>query len=708
MTGTTTADVQTADVQWQDNLPLSRQFDDVYYSREDGLAESRHVFIDGNRLVERWRSLAPGQRFTVFETGFGTGLNFLCALQLWLDIAPPRSTLHFVSVEKYPLDPGSLARAHAHFPELAALSGLLLAQYSPPLAGHHRLWLCDDRVCLTLIFDDALNGFDQLLCADHPDFRPLGPRVVDAWFLDGFAPARNPDLWSADLFDTMACLSHPHTTLATFTVARIVRAGLGDAGFTVEKAPGFGRKREMLRGQFAGALPVAPDPTAYQARPVLRNSPHQQTWHIYLPTDHPGEGPQQANGLTPQSGKEIAIIGAGIAGASTAYALARRGYKVTIYDRHGMAGPEASGNPQGILYPKLSTEDSALALFGRQALCHSLGVYQPYWRDGRQHQQCGVLVLPESERELKQLQAIARRFTTAGDFVRAVDNGSMTELAGVNLAADFGLYFPTLGWIQPADVCAWLTGTSRLVQADIQQLSYDRRCRQWRLLAADGGLVGTADQVVIANSHSASIFRQTRHLPLRPVRGQVTAIPANARSGALSAVICGAGYLAPALDGTHTLGATYGVDDLDTALRGDDHISNLSTLAATDPALPSLFDAAKTTATDLDGRAAIRCTTPDYLPLVGPVADEDEMATRFADLSRNAKADIPLPGCFYPGLWINVGHGSRGFTYGPLAAEHLAAAIASEAPTLARTLAVALNPARFIIRHIKRNQSRPR
>ncbi len=124
MPGSTTTDVQTADIRWLDDLPVSHQFDDVYYSREDGLAESRHVFVDGNCLGERWRALAPGQSFTVFETGFGTGLNFLCALQLWLDIAPPRTTLHFVSVEKYPLDPAALARAHAHFPELAVLSGL--------------------------------------------------------------------------------------------------------------------------------------------------------------------------------------------------------------------------------------------------------------------------------------------------------------------------------------------------------------------------------------------------------------------------------------------------------------------------------------------------------------------------------------------------------------------------------------------------------
>ena len=255
---------------WQDGQPYSRLYGDVYFSRESGLEETRYVFLTQNRLRERWSSLA-NDNFTIAETGFGTGLNFLCAWQLWNQTAPEHARLHFVSTEKYPLSHDEICQALALWPQLAGLSGQLLAQYHFMAPGWHTLVFGNERITLTLLIGDARDTLPQLKA--H----------VDAWFLDGFAPAKNPELWGPPLFDSMARLSHAQTTFATFTSAGEVRRGLQAAGFEVRKVAGFGSKREMLTGQFGGDK---------ASRPI--------------------------------QDKHAIVVGGGIAGASSAYALASR------------------------------------------------------------------------------------------------------------------------------------------------------------------------------------------------------------------------------------------------------------------------------------------------------------------------------------------------------------------------------------------------
>jgi len=221
-----------AQLDWRDGQPYSRLFGDIYFSRDSGLEETRHVFLRHNRLQERWQALGDAAMFTVAETGFGTGLNFLCAWQLWREVAAPNARLHFVSTEKHPLTQEELAQTLALWPELAELAGHLLAQYRAP----GPMLFNDGQVALTLLLGDARETLAQL------------PGKVDAWFLDGFAPAKNPELWQPDLFQTMAGLSAPGATFATYTCAGAVKRGLAAVGFQVEKVPGFGSKREMLRG----------------------------------------------------------------------------------------------------------------------------------------------------------------------------------------------------------------------------------------------------------------------------------------------------------------------------------------------------------------------------------------------------------------------------------------------------------------------------
>jgi tRNA 5-methylaminomethyl-2-thiouridine biosynthesis bifunctional protein len=190
-------------------------------------------------LASRWQQLAT-DKFTIIETGFGTGLNFLCATRLWLDTAPPEAILHFISVEKFPLTFEDISIALQAWPDLDFVKAPLLAQYPSLIGGNETIALFDHRVQLTLLIGDATTELSHI------------PNKPDAWFLDGFAPAKNPDMWQTALFAQMARLSHHNTTFATFTSAGVVRRGLISAGFAVNKRTGFGKKREMLTGHYQG------------------------------------------------------------------------------------------------------------------------------------------------------------------------------------------------------------------------------------------------------------------------------------------------------------------------------------------------------------------------------------------------------------------------------------------------------------------------
>src|SRR5689334_19499568 len=222
----------------ESGTPYSSEFGDIYHSEAGGLAQARYVFLGGNDLPNRWRGR---EAFTILETGFGLGLNFLAAWDAWRADPQRCARLHFASVERRPFDRAQLAQALAPFTELAPLATALERGWPAPLAGFHRIHFDGGRVILTLLFGEAEALLPQLVA------RP------DAFFLDGFAPARNPGMWSPAVVRELARLAAPDATLATWTVAGGVRSALIDAGFSVEKRPGFAGKREMLAGGRGGA-----------------------------------------------------------------------------------------------------------------------------------------------------------------------------------------------------------------------------------------------------------------------------------------------------------------------------------------------------------------------------------------------------------------------------------------------------------------------
>lgn len=418
------------------------------------------------------------------------------------------------------------------------------------------------------------------------------------------------------------------------------------------------------------------------------------------PTDLPWYLPKQPAQTTT---REIAIIGAGIAGCTAAAALKKRGFEVTVFDRHPRAGCEASGNAQGIVYPKLSPRDDMLPRVNLAAIQFCRDYYQPFWDQGL-GAQCGILVLPENSKKAEDFAQISQRFADRPEIVESLNQQQLRDISGLRLQGEIGLYFSQLGWLPPALVCRQLLESNQipLVQADIHRLDRDESSNCWHLEAADGEAIHSSESVLIASAYDCSNFSQSNHLPLRRLRGQITQLPATAESGKLKTVICGEGYFTPADNGLHSCGATYNKGITTSEVREEDHRANITQISATDPGLAAAVGQPATE--DLDGRANFRCTTPDYLPIAGALPNVPLMLERFAFLRRDAKTVASVRGEYLPNLYINCGMGSRGLSYAPLTAEIVAAQIAGEQTPVEQALLNAMHPARFLIRDLKRNR----
>ncbi|PWW36294.1 bifunctional tRNA (5-methylaminomethyl-2-thiouridine)(34)-methyltransferase MnmD/FAD-dependent 5-carboxymethylaminomethyl-2-thiouridine(34) oxidoreductase MnmC [Chromohalobacter israelensis] len=646
------------------DAPYASAYGDVYFSRHDGRAETGHVFVEGNRLPERFAAWRETRAFVIGETGFGTGLNMLCAWACFERHAPAEARLHLVSTEKYPLPHDALARALAIWPDMAARAGALLDQWPEPVGGVHRLWL-SSRVVLDLHFGDAAERLSRL------DGR------VDAWFLDGFSPAKNPDMWQPELFAAMAQVSRPGATFATFTCAGVVKRGLRDAGFTWRKTPGFGRKREMLCGEIA----APPDDRRRASTP----------WFT----------PPRA-----RPARHVVVIGAGLSGTSVAAALARRGVTVTLLERDA-PGAGASGNRQGALYVKLAAETNpqsrvylAGLLYTRRWLT-ALDPEQHLWQD------CGVLQLAPGAKEATRQQRFLAHHALPERVVHGVDAATASQAAGTPLDAP-GLDYPQAGWVRPDRLCQQLAASPGITQrrGEAHDLDFDADADAWRIALTDGSTL-TADHVVVATAHEAPRFTPLAGLPLKPIRGQLTHVPVPADAPSLARVVCAGGYVAPAMEGVLSLGATFAPGDTDTAVRTTDHARNLDEFTATLPAFAEALRAAGVTLDPAacEGRASLRAASPDKSPYAGPVPVREAWLDDYAVLGADARRVPSTAGRHHPGLWVSAAHGSRGLASAPLCAEVIASRLCDEPLPLERELVDHLHPGRRLIADIIRGNA---
>lgn len=640
-----------------DGTPCSSVYDDVYHSADGGLGQARHVFLAGNRLLTddasaRWRGRS---QFVIAETGFGLGLNFLATWQAWQADADTDhqacQRLHYLAFEQHPFTADDLARLHARWPELAEFSTQLRAQWPVLMSGAHRLELAGGRVILTLFLGDA----QQLM----PKLRAR----VDAFYLDGFSPAKNPALWSGRIYSSLARLAAPAATLATWCVAGHVRKALADSGFLLEKTPGFGGKREMLRGVF--------------------RAPRSSAVH-------------------PPPGRAI-VIGAGLAGSSIAERLASRDWHIALFDSAPAAASGASGNRAAILRPLPSPDDNLLARLTRAGFLHLRRHLEHLAARGQTVRQaaCGVLHLARDAQHAASQAALVAAQQPPADYLQLLDPAAASACAGWSLPFG-GWWFPQGGWVDMPSLCAAnLAACGEKLHCHYNAVIHriERQGGLWLAFAADGTMLAQAEVLILANANGAlPLLDGHGHgpgLPLRPARGQVSHLPAASLNAELpECVVCRLGHVSPVVEGEFGFGASFLLEDRNTELRLADHQDNLAKLEFCLPgSLGQLADEAINTPS---GRAAVRAMTPDRLPMAGalPLCLDDEAAPA-------ALEKIPRQ----PGLYALLGFGARGLVWSALTAELLACQISGEPLPLEADLVNAVDPARFLLRRPRRSEA---
>ncbi|HJU50062.1 MAG TPA: FAD-dependent 5-carboxymethylaminomethyl-2-thiouridine(34) oxidoreductase MnmC, partial [Pseudogulbenkiania sp.] len=405
------------------------------------------------------------------------------------------------------------------------------------------------------------------------------------------------------------------------------------------------------------------------------------------------------------SERSAIVIGGGIAGASSAASLARRGWQVTLLERHGQLAQEASGNPQGVLYAKLSPHFPPLTRLVLAGYSYSLRTLHKELPQGETTwQACGVLQLPHAgDKPAKQAELAAAGWPDG--FLRQLDPREASAVAGLDLPSG-GLFFPQAGWLNPAQLIARLVDHPNIRQVlgtQVTELNWNPVERLWVAYGQDGPLaVGAV--VVIAGGAEAAAFDLTHHLPLKRIRGQVTVAPATAESRHLKTVLCGEGYVSPARHDSHCFGATFKFNTDDLSVQPAEHRENLAMLSSLSPTLYQALDGDSLPEQALAGRAAFRCTSPDYLPIIGPVVDRSTFLERYRVLGQDATRRPDSPAPWAEGLYVNTAHGSRGMITAPLAGEVLAAYLDNEPAPLPKSLLDAIHPSRFLLRDLIRQK----
>jgi len=636
---------------WKDGIhPFSDLYSDIYFAEEDGFTESRYVFLEQNALPARLiESCLRKEIFRIGELGFGTGLNFFATWDLWRKIKrsaveksnpqPHDFFLEFISTEKFPLSQPQILKSLERWPQLHELANKFLNVYPAEAPSHSQtLTFEDEQLRLHLLIGDARDSLSKI----H--------QRVDAWYLDGFAPRKNPEMWSLELMRELARLSSPAATFSTYTSAGWVRRNLEAAGFATKKFKGFGRKREMLMG--------------------LRKPGFQK---------NPVKHSQKNTAL---------IIGAGIAGASAASSLARRGWKVKLLEENSQIAEAASRSQAAISLPIISAEPTTLSRFSFAGLKYFLECVDSLVSsatsantDGRKiFSKTGIIQLaPDDPIKTEKLKKGIAHSAFTSSHVCWISEHEASQIAELNLSRG-GFYFPEGGLVDLQRFSQALVAAESQRILTINQTRVHRVERVgsvWQALATDGNVIAEADVAILANAYGASLFEQATWLPLRSVRGQLIFLKPHPKLSALKTVLCANVSITPLVGlqplaespKLHSLGSTYDSVDLSKTVRREESEALIAKLKLT---LPELKQESLHVASEW---VEFRTSVPGQEPVIGPLIDHRD-------------------GSPFSGLYITTAFASRGSLYAPIAGEILAAQICEEALPLESDLIDALSPAR--------------
>lgn len=655
----------------RDNTPVSEQFNDVYFSNQDGVQESEYVFLQGNRLWQRWLAFSQSH-FVIAETGFGTGLNFFAVTTLFREFRhqypdSPLKRLFLISFEKYPLHIESLKTVHQAYPQFADLATGLQQYWLDPIVGCYRFHF--EETTLDLWFGDIADNLPQL--GDYM------LNKIDAWFLDGFAPSKNPQMWNDELYRQMFRYTKAQGTLATFTAASAVKKGLEAAGFHMEKRKGYGKKRECLNG-------VKPITTAIQTADEIHTP-----W--YLP---------QAAAFRQQA--DVAIIGGGIASLFSALALLQRGAKITLYCEDDELALNASGNKQGAFYPQLSDDDPHNIRFYIHAFAYGRQQLQRAIEQGIEfeHDFCGVALCAYDRKSAVKLDKVFA-YDWSTHLYQSCTQEELSRIVGLPLPCGGG-FIPQGAWLSPRqfvqNAFAYLQQQGLILKTSQKVTALLHKEQGWQL-TNQAGETFCHQIVILANGHKLNRFTQTQALPLYPVRGQVSQIPTSENLRKLNTVLCYDGYLTPADQAktSHCLGASHIRDNEDRSFSLQEQQENQLKIRQN-----LAVDWTKEVDTsDNHARIGIRCAVRDRIPMVGNVPDFTRQAADYQNIFNLRRRKQPIkPAANFDNLYLIGALGSRGLTSAPLLGETLASLIYNEPLPLSEDIVHCLSANRSWIRKL--------
>ncbi len=554
-------------ISYRDGILRADNFDDLYFSADNGLDESQHVFIDSNHIADR---ISNAAHFTIAETGFGTGLNFLAVMKLLEDMTakqPLMCQVDYISFEARPLPSEIITKSHQAFPAIKKQSKKLIAALPPYWPGLHRCNFLEGKLRLHLLYGDAN---DTLANTNF---------IADAWFLDGFAPAKNPELWNRDLLLAIGRLTRVGGSFSTFTAAGVVRQRLADAGFHIEKCRGFGRKRDMLIG-------YKPSKDRITSSKFVANKRHP---------------------LSIGNDQKIAIIGGGIAGAATAAGLALRGVRSHIIEAGERLAVASSGNRLALQMSRLSVDHNIASRMSADCLSYAARTSDT----AKAIISRKVISLDWPDREAIR-QAKFRTQFWPDDMMQFVDAEAASDYAGIKLPMG-GVLHPYGRVIDPTLLTRFLAKDSQ-TSFNFHVVEIGRDDKGFHVVASDGRRV-SCDQLVFAGGadlDSLNRLLAVTGIAIDITSGQVSHVPETSNLVGLKAGISYGGYLTPAKGGYHELGATFdrsaGKEILESA-----HYHNRDLLPAglaVQMPDPKAYGA----------RISRRASTPDRNPFCGKIA----------------------------------------------------------------------------------------
>ena len=664
--------MQFINLHWRDGQPYNDIYDDIYYSSDDdeciaGENEFKHVFFNNNGLPERW---ANSDHFIIAELGFGSGLNCMLTIREWLNQHPDNwqnKCLHYIAIEKHPLSADSIKAIISRYPALDSYCDELISSYPPAIAGSHSRHLFDNRVVVHFKF---MNAYQAL---ENEDYK------VDAWYLDGYSPAKNAAMWSLPLFEKIAQNSRSGTTCSTYTSAGFVKRHLQCAGFEVTKVSGFGRKREMLTAKLT-------------ARFEYCKSEHCKTKPFKF-TDKPWFSPPSK---VINSCREATVIGAGIAGLSMAYSLIKRGWTVTVIDQHSEVAAATSSNPAAIIYPRLSVDNDVDTQFYTEAYCYALSVLKKlqakhekqFWFDD------GLLQFVDEKR----ISQIINKFQFNDDFIAIaeIDKLSTPIQQAIKKTHQLCVEYKTAGVILPKILCDILVEECgeqlTILQYEVTHINYTNTL--WQCLSEDT-VINETETLVIANGIQLNNLGLEINFPVDTVRGQVAVLKAEKGTEKFVQAINTSVYLTPVIGQKHYLGASYARNNRCLAPTEEE---NKTLLKAFNTLFPSVFSEQSV----LNSWVGLRTTSKDRVPIAGALPDMAFFNNQYADINKGKQNKVYVPAHHLKGLYVSAAHGSRGFTSSFLCAELIASQIEGEPIPMSKVLVDYVNPSRFTVNDLKR------